>query len=71
MSSCALGSGRDKPVWVWEASKTFSVKTMCMHTYVEQIWKTPIKNYGKPKIVQMWLVQMNVILTKDNLVKRN
>jgi hypothetical protein len=31
LTSCALGSERDKPVWIWEKNKKFSVKTMYAH----------------------------------------
>jgi hypothetical protein len=46
-----------------------------MHTYVVQTLKTPNKNMGKAKVplkikILMWLVQMNAILAKENLIRR-
>jgi hypothetical protein len=31
LTSCALGQGKDKPIWMWENHKKFSVKTMYSH----------------------------------------
>jgi hypothetical protein len=73
--TCALGLDKDKPSWIWETNKKFSVKSMYAHlcsAYTEKphkkLWKTKIPLNIK---VFMWLVQMNAILTKENLAKRN
>jgi hypothetical protein len=75
LSSCALGNDRDKPMWIWGKKKSFSVKTMYTHLcrneiekHNKRIWKA--KMPLKIKIF-MWLMQLNAILTRDNLTKRN
>jgi hypothetical protein len=46
LASCALGSGRDKPIWNWEKTKDFLSKPG-MLTYVELTWKILTKESGK------------------------
>jgi hypothetical protein len=75
LTSCALGADKDRPMWIWGNKKTFSVKTMydyLCRTEVEnrnrKIWKA--KMPLKIKIF-MWMVQLNVILTRDTLTRKN
>jgi hypothetical protein len=75
LTTCALGEEKDSPIWKWEKSKKFSIKTMYAHLcstdidiYNKRIWKAKIPLKIK---VFMWLLQQNAILTKDNLVRRN
>jgi hypothetical protein len=75
LMSCALGSQKDEPVWVWGKNKSYSVKSMYSHLCSgiggganRRIWKSKLP----PKIkVFMWLINQNAILTKDNLMRRN
>jgi hypothetical protein len=74
LATCALGSEKDKPIWIWEKNKQFSVKTMYAHLCGADIEK-PNKKMWKAKIplkikIFMWLMQHDAILTKDNLIKR-
>jgi hypothetical protein len=58
-----------------EENKEFNVKTLydnltniTYDPYMKHIWKRKIS----PKIeIFMWLLENNVLLTKENLVKRN
>jgi hypothetical protein len=47
LTTCALGQQKDKPIWIWEAKRKFSVKSML--TYVVLMLKNLIKICGKPK----------------------
>jgi hypothetical protein len=74
LSSCAMGNDKDRPLWIWGKKKSFSVKTMYAHLcrneiekHNKRIWKA--KMPLKVKIF-MWLMQLNAILTRDNLSKR-
>jgi hypothetical protein len=74
LTSCALSQQKDKPIWIWEAKKKFSVKSMYAHLCSADTEK-PSKKLWKAKIplkikIFMWLIQLNAILTKDNLAKR-
>jgi hypothetical protein len=74
LTSCALGQQKDKSIWIWEAKRKFSVKSMYAHLCSADAEK-PNKNLWKAKIplkikIFMWLIQLNAILTKDNLAKR-
>jgi hypothetical protein len=31
LTTCALGQQKDKPIWIWEAKRSFSVKSMYAH----------------------------------------
>jgi hypothetical protein len=61
--------------WKWGKSKEFSVKSLYDNItcstygpYLKHIWKGKIP----PKIkVFMWLLENNVLLTKENMVRRN
>jgi hypothetical protein len=48
LTSCALGDGRDKTVWIWGKVKYFHLRP-CMPTYVGQKLRTITKGYGNPK----------------------
>jgi hypothetical protein len=69
-----LNADRDRVVWDWEKSGKFSVKStykqLCSHECgpsFKNLWKAKIPLKIR---IFMWLVFQNVILTKDNLVKR-
>jgi hypothetical protein len=65
---------RDVPVWKWENSGKFSVRSLYKHfhrnsqgVFHEQVWKAKLPLKIK---VFMWLT-LHAILTKDNLLNRN
>jgi hypothetical protein len=69
-----INSVNDRAVWEWEKSSIFTVKSIYKHLCSQDfgpnfkmIWKAKIPLKIK---IFMWLVSQNVILTKDNLVKR-
>ena len=73
--SCALNDEDDLPIWKWEKSGSFSMKSMYSHLcsnevgiYFKDIWKAKMPLKIK---IWMWLINHNAILTKDNLLKRN
>jgi hypothetical protein len=48
LTTCALGQQKDKPIWIWEAKRKFSVKSMYAHLCSADAEK-PNKICGKPK----------------------
>jgi len=73
--SCALNDDEDSPIWRWEKTGLFSVKTIYSHlcsnevgTHHNDIWNAKIPLKIK---IWMWLIYHNAIQTKDNLLKRN
>lgn len=67
-----MNSNSDSPKWSWDKSGAFSIKSMYKQFYnVEtncpnkRIWKAKIPLKNK---VFMWLIEQNVILTKDNAI---
>ncbi|WVZ53335.1 LOW QUALITY PROTEIN: hypothetical protein U9M48_004295 [Paspalum notatum var. saurae] len=70
----ALRVGRDKFIWGLNKTGVFTVRSMYKHLInngiivSQEIWKTKI--LLKTKIF-MWYVKRGVLLTKDNLAKRN
>ncbi|PUZ72532.1 hypothetical protein GQ55_2G401100 [Panicum hallii var. hallii] len=75
LTSVALSREDDSPVWAWEKSGAFSVKSTYAHLCSNQLAE-PNKHIWKAKIplknkIFMWLAQQDAILTRDNLAKRN
>jgi hypothetical protein len=70
-----LNGEKDRFVWSLTLSGTFTVKSMYLDILEDdtKYLKRYIQNMKVPlKInVFMWFLQRKVILTKDNLVKRN
>jgi len=69
-----LSDELDIPIWCWNKSKIFSVKSVYNHMTrgennenLEHIWKAKIPQKIK---IFMWLVHNKSILTRDNMVKR-
>ena len=69
-----LSDELDIPIWCWNKSKIFSVKSVYNHMTrgennenLEYIWKAKIPLQIK---IFMWLVHNKSILTRDNMVKR-
>jgi hypothetical protein len=69
-----INSVKDHAFWDWDKSGVFSVKStykyLSRHDYgpnYKMIWKAKLPLKIK---IFMWLVSQNVILTKDNLIKR-
>lgn len=65
---------RDKPVWKWEKSDKFSVKSIYTHLSSNGIDRS-FKHLWKAKIplkikIWLWLIWHNAIATKDNMKKR-
>jgi hypothetical protein len=48
---CALGIQKDKPIWVWEKNKVYSVKSMYNH-FVELMSGNLTKKYGRLKSIK-------------------
>lgn len=74
LSTVALSSDLDSPVWAWEKSGVFLVKSTYSHLCNMEV-PDPNKRIWKAKIplkkIFMWLNQQEAILTKDNLIKKN
>ncbi|WVZ96894.1 hypothetical protein U9M48_042474, partial [Paspalum notatum var. saurae] len=70
----ALRAGRDKFIWGLNKTGVFTVRSMYKHLInngiivSQEIWKTKIPLKTK---IFMWYVKRGVLLTKDNLAKRN
>jgi hypothetical protein len=70
-----LGEEKDEPVWRWTSNRRFSVKSIYEHltsddrgSAYKRIWKSKIPEKIK---IFMWLLEQRVVLTKDNMLKRN
>jgi len=70
----ALRAGRDKFIWGLNKTGVFTVRSMYKHLInngiivSQEIWKTKIPLKTK---IFMWYVKRGVLLTKDNIAKRN
>jgi len=75
LATVALSNDSDSPVWTWEKSGNFSVKSFYYSLCRDQT-TMPNKHIWKARVplkikVFMWLSQQEAILTKDNMAKRN
>jgi hypothetical protein len=75
LNEVVLNEGPDEVSWKWSKNKMFSVKSIYEHLTKDDrgsnhrsIWKTKIP--AKIKTF-MWLIEQGVILTKDNMVRKN
>jgi hypothetical protein len=75
LNNVILNENKDKVAWKWTASGSFSVKLVYEHLIKDENghacrvnWK--VKIHEKIKIF-MWLTTQKVILTKDNMLRRN
>lgn len=72
--SIASRNEKDSPVWSLEKSGNFSVKSMYDHLC--EAHNCPNGFIFKAKIplkikIFMWLIKQGVILTEDNLIRKN
>jgi hypothetical protein len=70
-----LSEEKDELVWRWTSNRRFSVKSTYEHLTKDErgyaykrIWKSKIPEKIK---IFMWLLEQRVVLTKDNMLKRN
>jgi hypothetical protein len=51
LTTCALGHDKDKPIWMWEKHKRFSVKKTMYAQLCRADTENPVKGFGKLRFI--------------------